>query len=118
MQVLLKKETRKPVEIIDGSLIETETPTLFTDRATIKSIKKSSNLHDAAFGNDEYELKSAMVYLDEGVYNGKPDERNPQIKEGMGIKVTAMGDIIVIHNSFDGREGVEFINRILDSVKK
>lgn len=78
MQVLIKKSTRNPIEILDGGLVETDTPTLFTDRATIESIINTTD----PFDEKEYELCPADLLLQK-----KGPTEKEQIQDGIDFLV-------------------------------
>ncbi len=58
MKHLLNIKTQKSTEIIDGFCIDSETPTLFTDNATIKSINKTLN---KKISKRSHELESVIL---------------------------------------------------------
>lgn len=114
MQVLIKKGHSKPVEIIDGLLIETDTPTLFTDRATVDSA--TSGLKDD-FNNDDYELREAIIFFKEEKLDGNP---GTEIKVSEGRPVKLMGDELAetVQWVLDNPQSVKVFPELLAALKK
>lgn len=47
----------------------------------------------------------------------EPHDESSTCKCEPAVQVMEFGDLIIIHNSFDGREGVEIANQILKLIK-
>lgn len=60
--------------------------------------------------NDTKEHSEVMIYT-------KQNEHKSFCKCGATVQLQDNGNLVVIHNSFDGREGLELANEILNKLK-